>query len=321
MGLFPGIPILVRDSSTLQFGTSPHQGVVVDGLTAEEFRLLSRLSPSTSAVDVERMAVRGTMAPKRALELYGLLVDAGVASSHSTRHMGRDDAWHRSDRHGLGWRDRLTRGRVAVRGLSPIGIRLAGLLVEAGVGSLALEDPAPLGDDEHALVSEGRHAHRRDEAVAAWLGGRGTRLRTHHAYDLSLGVVVTGFEPRVEWGAQMLSNDVAHLPIVVSEACVEVGPLVIPGHTPCLHCVGLAKRDADPQWPVLAAQLSELAAPRVESILAAQAAAFAAREVVSFLGGEALATRGSSWILSPQDPLPHVRTWQFHPECRCHAVV
>jgi bacteriocin biosynthesis cyclodehydratase domain-containing protein len=42
----------------------------------------------------------------------------------------------------------------------------------------------------------------------------------------------------------------------VCETTGTIGPLVVPGRTPCLRCVALARGDRDPQWPSVAAQLS-----------------------------------------------------------------
>ena len=47
----------------------------------------------------------------------------------------------------------------------------------------------------------------------------------------------------------------AHLAVTVRDGTVVVGPLVRPGRTPCLNCLDLHRRDRDPAWPAIAAQL------------------------------------------------------------------
>lgn len=55
--------------------------------------------------------------------------------------------------------------------------------------------------------------------------------------------------------ARWLASDVPHLPVVFGERAAVVGPFVIPGSTPCLRCAEEHRIEADPAWPVLAAQL------------------------------------------------------------------
>jgi hypothetical protein len=52
-----------------------------------------------------------------------------------------------------------------------------------------------------------------------------------------------------------LALDVPHLPVVFGERAAVLGPLVVPGATPCLRCAEEHRIDADPAWPVLAGQL------------------------------------------------------------------
>lgn len=108
-----------------------------------------------------------------------------------------------------------------------------------------------------------------------------------------------------------LRRDVPHLPVVVGDRIV-VGPLVVPGETACLHCVGLARRDADAAWPAIATQLHGRPAPVLSRTAIAEAAAFVARH----LAGDA---PGTSWELDPRDGTISVARWGRHPECSCAA--
>lgn len=119
-----------------------------------------------------------------------------------------------------------------------------------------------------------------------------------------------------------LRRDVPHLPVVVGED-IQIGPLVVPGETACLHCVHLARRDADPAWPAIATQLHGRAAPSLGRTAVAEAAAFAVRRLGALAdagadpvpGGAA----GTSWELDPVDGSVSVATWSRHPECSCAA--
>jgi hypothetical protein len=107
-----------------------------------------------------------------------------------------------------------------------------------------------------------------------------------------------------------LRRDVPHLPVVVDER-IQIGPLVVPGESACLHCVHLARRDADPAWPAIATQLHGRLAPALDRTAVAEAAAFAVRHLD--------AAPGTSWELDPRDGSVSVASWAPHPECSCAA--
>jgi bacteriocin biosynthesis cyclodehydratase domain-containing protein len=110
-----------------------------------------------------------------------------------------------------------------------------------------------------------------------------------------------------------LRRDVPHLPVVVGDR-ITVGPLVLPGRTACLHCVGLARRDADPAWPAIATQLHGRTAPALTRTAIAEAAAFVARHLDAGNGEP-----GTSWELDPRDGAVSLARWERHPECSCAA--
>ncbi len=82
-------------------------------------------------------------------------------------------------------------------------------------------------------------------------------------------------EPRR--AARLMARDVAHLPIALAGDRVTVGPLVIPGVTACLACTHAHRRDADPAWPLLAAQLLERTPLRTDIALLWEAGILGAR--------------------------------------------
>ncbi len=77
--------------------------------------------------------------------------------------------------------------------------------------------------------------------------------------------------------SHLMAADLVHVPVVVGERHVEVGPVVTPGRTACLACVWTRRRDADPAWPAVAAQLMGRSAPPLPPSRAAEAGAVAAR--------------------------------------------
>jgi len=109
----------------------------------------------------------------------------------------------------------------------------------------------------------------------------------------------------------------------VSETTGVVGPLVVPGRTPCLRCVSLARGERDPHWPVLAAQLVG-AAPTVEPcdvVLASLVSSLAAREALAWIdGADRPATCGGVLEYDLRAGTLRRRTVTAHPSCGCGAL-
>src|SRR5690606_8488704 len=112
-----------------------------------------------------------------------------------------------------------------------------------------------------------------------------------------------------------LQRDLPHLPIVVDDAAVTVGPLVDPGASACLHCAALHRRDADPAWPAIAAQLVHRAPPAPHPVRTAAAVPHAARIVATALPGAG--EQGRELRISVDGEQLSERPIAPHPECRC----
>jgi len=82
-----------------------------------------------------------------------------------------------------------------------------------------------------------------------------------------------------------LRRDIPHLPVVVLDTAVEIGPLVEPGRGPCLLCLLAEETDADAAWPALAAQLlgsrSAADTPETAGEVAATVSRLVARRLAS----------------------------------------
>jgi hypothetical protein len=133
-----------------------------------------------------------------------------------------------------------------------------------------------------------------------------------------LAVLVAEWVIGPDDAAHWLRRDVPHLPIVGSDRTITVGPFVEPGRGPCIYCLQLARRDADPAWPAIATQLwGRPAAPR--STLAELAAAcFAMRRIVERLAAGP-ATIGRGWRLGDEGGTVSAWTAWTHPDCSCAA--
>ncbi|WP_143965667.1 hypothetical protein [Gordonia zhaorongruii] len=69
--------------------------------------------------------------------------------------------------------------------------------------------------------------------------------------------------------AYLMESRLPHVSAYLRDGIGVVGPLVLPGSSSCLRCVDLHRTDLDPQWPVLAAQLSGVAGYASPAVLRA----------------------------------------------------
>ena len=124
-------------------------------------------------------------------------------------------------------------------------------------------------------------------------------------------------EPRR--AAALMSADIAHVPLVFTGSGAEVGPVVLPGETPCLACIAAHRRDADPGWPQLAAQLIGRAAPPLSRATVMEAA-FATAGLVSASARDRPHLRGHSLTLREGSLHRAMRAHRWHAECRCRSL-
>lgn len=141
-----------------------------------------------------------------------------------------------------------------------------------------------------------------------------------------LAVIVAGWLIGAEDHGRWLRRDIPHLPVVVGDAGVTVGPFVEPGAGPCLYCLQLTMTDEDAAWPAIATQLWNRPAPELGELPLVEAAAFAARRIVERLGAEwgevstgSTSDTATSWRIAAATGELSSRAWTRHAECRCAA--
>jgi hypothetical protein len=137
----------------------------------------------------------------------------------------------------------------------------------------------------------------------------------------------------------LLGKGIPHLPVTVLETTATVGPLVTPAAGPCLRCLDLHRCDRDPDWPVVAAQLSTAGGSMrrgsggrafVEAcdvVLATCAASLAALMALAWLGSRGAGQElldddldvepGTAYVLRLPGGRPRARTYRPHPRCGC----
>ncbi|GAA4288443.1 hypothetical protein [Georgenia daeguensis] len=329
MRLRPGLTVLWRRKGESQVGVDPRCAVVLEDLTAGEQHVLDHLRHEPTEADLIRVGRTSGVAPERVRELVALLHRSGVlAPDPRPRPPGSavtpDEAyWSRllADGDGARLMAHRSAAAVAVAGLDQVGMRIAVHLAEAGVGTLLLKDESPVLPSDvgpyHPRDVGGVRRERAEAVLRSSFPQLRTTARTGARPDV-LVAVSTGVADPVQL-LPLVREDVVHLPVVVGEVDVAIGPLVVPGQGPCTRCLDLHRTDADPAWPALATQLRASPPPLAATHLGQLGSAVAANQVLAVIDGRELVVDRAS-IEIGVSPLPVIRPWSVHPVCGCCEV-
>lgn len=263
--LRPGAPLLRRDATHLQVGTSP--GVVV----ADRPGLVPLLRLLDGVRDVDRLEqITSTQIPELGPDLRSILNEllaCGAVVDASARRRPRRSA------HAVGFEADPAAAQVvdATRAV----------LKASGVSHVHSTEP-----DVLVIAACGEPARARFER-AALLG-------------------------------------VPHLPVVIDEDRVRIGPLVRPGLTPCVSCHDLHRTLWDRAWPALLLQLGQpgtVVGPDAADPTTLHAAAIEiAVDVLRHLDGHPARTVGHCLQIGPGHDERVWRAVPFHPSCSCDLL-
>lgn len=139
------------------------------------------------------------------------------------------------------------------------------------------------------------------------------------ALEPDVEVLVSAGEPARSTFEVLLAAGVAHLPVVLDERRVRIGPFVVPGATSCLGCLDALLTSFDPAWAVLVPQFerSRLLPPALPQRLLFRAAAETIHQVECLLQGERPSTVGRFVSLGPGHGDLQVREVPLSPACSC----
>ena len=360
--LNPSLTPVWRDGDTLQFGVDAASAVVVAGVTPARAALLRRLDGSVT--DAQFLAgARADGVAREAQELLevlatsGVLVDGGAdlrplsALSVAERdRLAPDLASLACAGAGPDWQRQpaahevLARRKsavVGIRGAGRVGATVVGLLAAAGIGRLDVQDRRPMRPADCApggassWTVPATRAQAALAAVGATLSASAATGVWHRqpataassgTFDL---VVLCPDGPVVDSGQQqrLAAGGEPHLLATTYERVGVVGPLVVPGRTPCLRCLDLHRVDRDRGWPMVSAQLaapgrglgSPPGAVACDVVLATAVAAWAAMTALTFIDCPDRRSELFGAMLELRPPLDRVRrrSWKHHPECGC----
>jgi bacteriocin biosynthesis cyclodehydratase domain-containing protein len=345
--LKPALPRLWRDPTTLQLGLDPQRALLLSGVDVADLAVLDLLDGRRPMDDVVELARRRGHDAGRVRELVDFLLDAAALDdAAATSDAGSRTIHPVSPAAGStlepdllslsllhrtpGAATRVMRARrattVEVLGAGRVGATVASLLAAAGIGHLDIDDDGPL---RTADVAPG--GLRGAGGTSASRGAETRRLlsavTTTRDRPASSPPAVSVLAPTTALLAPELlsrTRDRPHLPVLVRETTAVVGPLVVPGRTPCCRCVELARGDRDPGWPSLSAQL--LGSPRriepCDVVLATLAASLAAAQLLSFLDAPDAQppVLGAVLEIGLADLRLRRRTVRPYPGCGCGAA-
>ncbi len=217
--------------------------------------------------------------------------------------------------------------RVRLIGTDLLGIELAESLIASGVRFLDIRGPGLVDKDVAHLFPTASRGTSRREALIRKLDGPGLYLGKAARPHLAISV-----ENRVinhSRGTQFLHQDIPHLPLIIDDRAVQIGPLLIPGTTACYLCLDHHRTDALPGWPRARVQLESALASEASPALAAGAANIATHFLTAMVQScssllqwnEETAPEADAWFFGLSWRL-HERgidtvKWLPHPRCGC----
>jgi bacteriocin biosynthesis cyclodehydratase domain-containing protein len=338
----PATPVLATGNGGIQVGgVDTTDGLVVGSDGGWVTRLVRGLDGRRSQRAVvadavaegrDPAAVRALLGALRAAELLVdldpsdlLVADAGPAAARRTAEE-LPAATGAAGRGGV-WRARRT-AAVVVEGATRVGVPLAAILAASGIGRVSVRDSGLVTAGDAVVGGLTAADEGRPRALAAADAVRRANPLTDlrpapAARPADLVVLARAWAGSDPLATGLQRSGVPHLVAAVRGETGVVGPLVVPGSTGCLRCADLHRRDADPRWALLAAQLTrDDPPPSGSTITCLLTAVTAAVQVLTWLDGTAApVTLDATLELRPPDLLPRRRLWQPHPTCGCRPAV
>lgn len=344
-----------RSRDTVQFGVAPAHAMVVGPVDTATGGFLELLDGTRGLPLLREEARRAGLPDGRADALVDRLAAAGLLDdptgggepAAAVREGGgldrlRPDVASLSLLHpapGAGMRVMGARRatRVQVRGAGRVGAAVAAVLSAAGVGQVDVLDGGCVepADVVPGGLSADQVGQRRDAAarrlvrrVAPCAAPR--RPAGGAAAEPGLALVViaprdglAAYAPDPAQAASLLASGTPHLYAGVIEGTGVVGPLVLPGVTPCAGCLAAHRADREPYWGRLLAQWRSgrrTGPAACDTALATVVTGLAAAHALTFLGGQLPASAGAR--LEPALPALTCapRRIEGHPECGCGAA-
>lgn len=222
---------------------------------------------------------------------------------------------------------RLAQARIKILGSGRLARHIVDDLVSTGLRDLVLWDNEPPDLSVYDNFTRTTGAQSLKSWLVARHGHEWTRWATvvnhwtkpeHLSSDVT--IIATDYvETDRAITDGLLRADQVQLFVRPFRRGVIVGPLVIPGRTPCTRCYDLARSVRAPLWP---AALSRLTRVRhtTDPVWARWAASQIVVAVGGFLAGHSVELMGATVEICAEEPNAGVRPWSLHPECGCDLI-
>lgn len=219
--------------------------------------------------------------------------------------------------------------------LNEVGMAIAALLLHHGLSVRTLENAVINFSDVRGqyfrLTDVGRFTsdvfdeQRRDVINS----GKGENLhqRINSEINTRTVVILTAY-PKPELLAELMAAGIEHVVAIATASSAHIGPFIIPGQTPCFHCIELHLSDRDENWQKMA---TALFLQRDERVLLEDAyfiSALLGRLLIRIARGEIPHEVIAHTLTVPYEDVSSRRfpaqnsgggfQQNFHPECSCH---
>lgn len=336
-----------RNRQTVQYGVAPAHAVVLSPVDTATGSFLDLLDGTRSLPQLRAAAVAMGLDAGRVDQLLERLAEAGVlddatadrAAAAAVHDRLRPDLASLSVLHpepggGLARLGARRAARVLVRGAGRVGAMVAAACSAAGVGQVEVRDggcvepwdTAPGGLDPDSCGQRREQAARKLVHAASPWPPRGRQCRTDQGTDLVVLAPRDGLDayaPHPSAAEPLIATGTPHLYSGIVESTGVVGPLVLPGASPCGECLLRERAEREPSWPLVVAQWRSgrrRALPACDTALAMVVAGITTAQVLDFLDTARPTTVGSRLqfalprLLGEREPLA------AHPECPCAAA-
>lgn len=332
-----------RDRQTVQYGVAPAHAVrvgPVDDVTASFMELLDG---TRSLPQLRQEAVASGLREDTPDRLARTLSSAGVlddstadrdASAAVTDRLRPDlgslSLVHPEPGGGLRRLAARRKATVRVRGAGRVGALVASTLSAAGIGRVDVVDGGHVEPWETMPGGvAGDDAGERRDAAARAAVRRAAPWRSRAQGDVSLVLVaprdgVDAYAPDPAAAEELVAAGTPHLYGGVVDATGVVGPLVLPGRSPCAGCLLRSRAEREPTWPLVVGQWRtgsrrRSGVPACDTALATMVAGALASYALSFVDGDGGCAAGYRLRFALPHLLPEVEHFTAHRECPCGA--
>jgi len=140
------------------------------------------------------------------------------------------------------------------------------------------------------------------------------------ALDPDIVVIVADFVAPLATAGFWLRRDIPHLIVTNHEDGVRIGPLVVPGVSPCTYCLDTQHSQSDECWSAIATQLMFARAPRPSTTLRYRVASEIHGVIQRWQSDQEILRARIHVASRPTTSVNPSRAVPFSDECQCQSL-